>query len=143
MTEFRKGIQRAGWTQINVARDAHFYSGRAPAQVCECDYRRPQLSSQWAGVAGTVLYSGWRFLCGAVLTALMIGTSVFALSLWASARASKGLNATLEGLERILGGAPNRLISAPAKLLPLLGVAHELADLDNVKRLEPDYDHTH
>lgn len=128
---------RSGWTQINVARDAHFYSGNAPPLQAEV-VERPQLSSQVASGLGVVLYNGWRFLCGAVLMVLLIGTSAFSLAMWLAGRAANGVLM----LESSLGGAPNRIISAPAKLLPLLGVAHELADPDDVKRLEPDYDHT-
>lgn len=130
---------RSGWTQINVARDAHFYSGSQPAQVCECDYaERPQLAGQLAAGLGVVLYNGYRLVQGAVLMALLIATSAFSLVMWTLGRAANGVLM----LESSLGGAPNRIISAPAKLLPLLGVAHELADIDDVKRLEPDYDHT-
>jgi hypothetical protein len=128
-----------GNVQINVGRDLNIH---APAQDCDCSYERAQLSSQWASGLGVVLYNGWQLGRGIVLMTLLLATSAFSLALWAAARASKGVNATLEGIERGLGGAPNRLISAPAKLLPLLGVGHELAELDDVKRLEPDYDHT-
>lgn len=129
---------RSGWTQINVARDAHFYNGSAPAQVCECDYERPQLASQWASGLGVVLYNGWQLLRGIVLMTLLLGTSAFSLAMWAAARVANGVLM----LEETLGGAPNRIISAPAKLLPLLGVGNELDYLDDVKRLEPEYDHT-
>jgi hypothetical protein len=132
---------RSGWTQINVARDAHFYSGNAPAQVCDYgggDADRPQLASQWASGLGVVLYNGWQLLRGIVLMTLLLGTSAFSLAMWAAARVANGVLM----LEETLGGAPNRIISAPAKLLPLLGVGNELADIDDVKRLEPEYDHT-
>jgi hypothetical protein len=132
---------RSGWTQINVARDAHFYNGAAPAHVCDYgggDAERPQLAGQLASGLGVVLYNGYRLVQGALLMALLIATSAFSLVMWTLGRAANGVLV----LESSLGGSPTRIISAPAKLLPLLGVGHELADLDDVKRLEPDYDHT-
>lgn len=121
-----------GPVQINVARDLHIHGGAADV------YDAPRVHGagpQWGALLGTLAYNGWRLVIALVLLAVLVGVTAVALGVWILGRFANGVLI----VENALGGAPTRIIAAPARMLPMLGVGDHIDELDGLNQLERDY----
>jgi hypothetical protein len=116
--------------QINVGRDLHIHGGGDAFATP----RAPGNSSQLWAVAGMLLYNGGRLALGLALLGVIVVVAAGAIALWALARVA---NMVLI-VEHALGGAPTRIIAAPARMLPMLGVGDHI-EFDGLNQLESDY----
>lgn len=121
-----------GPVQINVARDLHIHGGAMPD---DCRPRVHGAGPQWGALLGTLAYNGWRLVLGLVLLCILLVVTVAAIGFYLLARVANGVLF----VEQALGGAPTRIIAAPARMLPMLGVGDHIDELDGLNQLESDY----
>jgi len=113
-----------GPVQINVARDLHIHGGHVQ------DVPRVHgAGPQWGAILGTVAYNGWRLVLGLALLCILLVVTVGAIGFYLLARVA---NAVLF-VEQALGGAPTRIIAAPARMLPMLGVGNDYNELETLE----------
>jgi hypothetical protein len=118
--------------QINVGRDLHIHGGCSGHVDNPCVHGA---GPQWGALLGTLAYNGWRLVLGLALLCILLVVTVGAIGFYLLARVA---NAVLF-VEQALGGAPTRIIAAPARMLPMLGVGGHIDELEGLNQLESDY----
>jgi hypothetical protein len=103
-----------GPVQINVGRDLHIHGGH----VQQDDVPRVHgAGPQWGALLGMLAYNGMRLAVGVLLLGVLLVVTVGAIGFYLLARVANGVLF----VEQALGGAPTRIIAAPARMLPMLG----------------------